>query len=231
MRRKWPEKRLMLGVALVLAGLVLSAAALVTPWWTFATPGEPRFGLSEEYYYGEVCEVGASSLQRFCWPYWSGTEPVKDLFTVAFILVLLGIVLASHALVLIVVGAYWPRTRRAVGAAGIVAAILLILAPIYVFLALPGAVNSADLGALMRWPIAGFFGQMTIDQGGVVANAVYGGGPAWFLSIASSIPLLAGTLLGMAGIRRVAQPQPASSEPSGETEPAQAAESPASPPL
>ncbi len=129
-----------------------------------------------------------------------------------FVLVLVGIISAILTFMFLLVGDFLRRARYVVATTGIVASVLLIIAPIYLFADLPEAfnadsiANNGNLGPV----VTGFFGQTSFTSGGVSIDLTYGGGLGWFVCIVSSVLLLAGTILGTFGIHPLAGRQPMS---------------------
>src|SRR4030067_848092 len=85
---------------------------------------------------GQVCMSGVASV---CQAYTSASNSkMLSVFSLAQILTILGLVMAILTLILIIVGAGKPKLKGAVLLFGIIGAIVLLVAAIYLFSGLSG---------------------------------------------------------------------------------------------
>lgn len=194
------------GLVLVLVALIVAGLALVGSWWTWsakATVLGVTMEQKADFGLGQLCTSG---LVNMCQAYTSAeNSKMIAVFSLAQILTILGLVMAILTLILIIVGAGKPKLKGAVLLFGIIGAIVLLVAAIYVFSGLPGAFNddlAASGGSTTFMPVTGFFGSGSISAGGSSLNLSYGGGTGWMMALIGFILLLLGALMATMGMKK-----------------------------
>ena len=225
------------GLVFGLIGVLLVVVALLGTWWYVGLTGfsgsipitlPVNFGL-----FG-----GSANLFIIVLPL-SYTGQWATVFLLTAVIVIAGLIMATTAVVLGFVsrnaGLRWASVGLAVGAFA-----LLLVAPLYLMVALPGAQGDNPLlqlpsgGTPFPGSFSGFWGSETIPSGTIPIQVTWGGGWGWYLSfIAAALVLGAGILF--APSRAVTptgyQPEPYPSAPGRPQTPAPTQEPPSpSPP-
>lgn len=174
--------------ALVLVGLALLAGAMVLPWWTLSSSSASGFA-AFEFGLTYLC-VRPSAVCTAYGPLVTadpGYRAMADVFGVAFVLSSLAFLLAFVALLLRAAGERRPFASKLSPPAGLAAAVIAVVAPVYLLIALPGAFAGGALpsGSMLT----GFFG--SVSGSGVTLR--YGGSYGWALSLLACPLLLLGS--------------------------------------
>ena len=180
-------------IILVLVGLILAGVALTGIWWTVTTPGG-----ATDFYLDKGCSpqpTGCLTYAQWTSQY-SQTKPAQDTFGTIDMILIVGLILAVLTLILVFVAAGKPGLKIDVLLVGVIAAIVLLGAVLYAYTALPPALNDMTPGA----PFSSFFG--SADVGGIPET--WGGGMGWFLTLASFVLVLIGTIVAFVGIKKPA---------------------------
>ncbi len=196
------------GVALGALAVVLVIAAVIGPWWVVDTTG--RLGGFTVTSHAEYNLFGRTETSQSNLSSSSNTTAYASLpqtgsvFGVALILCGLGLVLGVGAVLIGVLPGANPPFRRFATVAGVLAFLLLLIAPVYVMSALPGAVNQ-DSGASSSNAFSGFWGTRSASFGGFLsATTTWAAGWAWYAALVAAIVFL------MASVAMVASRKPAS---------------------
>ncbi len=138
---------------------------MTLPWWAFFTNGDMT-----AWYLGSSCGGGN------CTSYY-GYPSLRDTFGLTGALVVWALTFYVLALAVLVVSIFWPRFGVLVLVLGILGSILILVAPVYLYFALPGALTSAGF----RVPVDGFFGSGS--QTGFTGTTQYSwtGAAGWFM--------------------------------------------------
>ncbi len=167
---------------------------MLMPWWSLAASGSSGTA-SFEFGLAGLC-VRPSSV---CASYGtlSASEPVyrsvEDVFGIAFGIASVALLSSLLAFVLSLLRSRISAGGTAVGILGLVSGISALSGPVYILLALPGAVASLPYGS----SVAGFFGELTTSG----TTISYGGGLGWAASLgASALVLICGP--GMVALER-----------------------------
>jgi len=212
-----------------IAALVVSVLALVfvmvsmmSAWWSMRiTLQITPYQLVEDagYYLGGEC-ASISGIPGFptsgmCSGFGSMETPIADVFHVAFVLMLLGLILTILALVFLLVGVLRPSLGTAGALCAIIGSMLILIAPIYVFAAAPGAFNNvaSGIGSLfpgmtVNWKVSGFFGSGPIELSYMgttfTGQTTYGGGIGWLIAFVAFVLLLVAGVMILSAVRAVA---------------------------
>ena len=144
-----------------------------------------------------------------CVQYVPGMEPITNLFAATFYMALVGLIFAILALAALVSGIFKPNARYALVATGLVSSILLMVAAIYIYVALPGVFNGGGGASPTEGEeLSGFFGHLAASSGGSSLDVNYGGGLGWYAALLAFLLLFAGTIIGTTGINSVRYPRP-----------------------
>ena len=213
-RRKRLNAKIIAGLILIVCGLAFASIAVCTPWWgmngTVTISTSSPVPTTIDFYYGQFCEK--VSYMGFggtaCIQYFPGMERIANVFAATFFMALGGVIFAILALASLAGGIYIPNARYGLAATGLLASILLIIAPIYIFFGLPDAFNGASGGSVTGGTLTGFFGHLSYSYSGSSMDMNYGGGMGWYLALLAFPLLLVGTVLGTMGIRPARLPAP-----------------------
>lgn len=202
--------RTIVGIVLLILTLILLGIVTTFSWWNLSADS----GYTSGWYLGNVCSAGS------CQDY-SGYPALHDTFGLTNALVLGAIGLAVVAFVLFVLSIFWPRIGAGVLVTGILGSLLLLAAPIYLYVALPGALQSSTSS---RSFVTGFFGSATTTGlFGGTTTWNWGGGTGWYMAFVEFAIFLVATLVAfsasqhllwlgsfrLAPIGSAAAPQPA----------------------
>ncbi len=166
--------------------IVLVGIAMTLPWWAFFTNGDMT-----AWYLGNSCGGGT------CTSYY-GTPSLRDTFGLTGALVTWGLTLYVLALAVLVFSVVWPRIGFLVLVLGILGSILFLVAPVYLDLALPGALSSAGF----RVPVDGFFGSGSQTSFFGTTQYSWTGAAGWFLMWGVCLFSLAATTVAFVSARR-----------------------------
>lgn len=156
---------------------------MLMPWWSLAASGSAGTA-SFEFGLAGLC-VRPSSV---CASYGtlSAAEPiyrsVGDVFGIAFGIASVALLSSLLAFVLSLVRSRTSARRTAIGILGLVSGISALAGPLYILMALPGAVASLPYGS----SVIGFFGELTASG----TTISYGGGLGWTASLGASALVL-----------------------------------------
>lgn len=170
------------GAVLLALTIVLIAVSFTVPWWASWANG-----VMSSWYLSTVCSAGT------CAGY--GASPsLSGAFGLANALVLIALFLFMFAAVAFSASLVWPRLGSVTLALGLVASVLVLGAPLYLYFSLPGALTSSGFPA----PVDGYFGSWA--GSGVAYN--WTGGAGWYLAFLIVPFGLAGTAAGWGSTRR-----------------------------
>ncbi len=176
--------------ALVLLILTIVLIGIVTSlsWWNFSTSS----GGTSAWYLGNVCS--GTSCQSY-----QGNPAIHDAFSLTNTLVLSSLTLSIFALVFFILSIFWPRLGVGALITGAIGSVLLLIAPIYLYFALPAAISSSG-GSI---PVNSFFGSYT--QNGFFGPITYswGGGTGWCMAFVVFAFFLVATLVAFSAARRI----------------------------
>ncbi len=159
--------------------IVLMAVTTALSWWD-VTAGVN----SSESYLAWVCSGSCLSYTDTGWYAAQG-----GVFGLTNALVLTSLALSVAALVSFLCSMFWPRAVTWTRRLGILASLLILAAPVYLLLALPGAVVSDWPWNSATW----FFGSNGLSG---TEAASWGGGIGWYLAFAAFILGLASAVSG-----------------------------------
>lgn len=208
--------KVVVGMVLVLVALIFAAVALVGSWWDMKmTVTAPLIGETDTtlgFGVGSLCASVKALGQTVsaCGSYSAGYSgasltDVSNIMNLGYILTILGLLMAILTFILIIVGAGKPKLKIAVLLFGIIGAVVLLVAFVYVYSALPGAINTAFSGA---FNISGYFGSF---DAGTLGKISWGGGMGWYMALMGFILLLIGAIIATTGMK--AQPAPMAPPP------------------
>src|SRR3989441_2624984 len=168
---------------MVLVGILTSLS-----WWYFSVNG----GGTSAWYLGNVCS--GSSCQSY-----QGNPAIHDAFGLTNTLVLSSLALSVFALFFFILSIFWPRLGIGALVTGSIGSVLLLIAPIYLYFALPAAISSSG-GSI---PVNSFFGSYT--QNGFFGPITYswGGGTGWFMAFVVFAFFLISALVAFSSSRRI----------------------------
>ncbi len=166
--------------------IVLVGIAMTLPWWAFFTNGDMT-----AWYLGNSCGGGT------CTSYY-GYPSLRDTFGLTGALVVWGLTLYVLALAVLVVSLVWPRIGFLVLVLGILGSILFLVAPVYLYLALPGALSSAGFSV----PVSGFFGSGSQASFFGTTQYSWTGAAGWFMMWGVFLFSLAATTVAFITARR-----------------------------
>lgn len=222
-----------------LVGLFLTAAALLTGWWSLSAGVGVGIGASVTLNYG-LFGAGVSGFMTTIIP--SGSD-VAGVFTLTAVMVGVAFLLAIFPVAFAFLSAR-PWARWSGAGLAFASGALLVVAPLYFMVALPGPMwASLNSGTLLPGEtFSGFWGATAFGTGGMMMQLSWGAGIGWYLSFAAgAIAFVGGALLAIpprAPAPRSAGPVPAAAvppaagslPPSGTPEGSQAGSAPPSPP-
>jgi hypothetical protein len=228
-----PTKRFGLMTILTLTFVILSLIfvpiAAGTSWWTLASTGVSSGVGTTEAGLGQVCFFGSGfngcyTYQQILGVSYFGPafKPVADTFGLAGVFMLVAIVFVILTLVFFLIGIFFPKVGYLTAIFALVGATMNLVAPLYLFAALPGAVKSVTIGGISPYSfVSGFFG----SGAAFGSTYTYGGGAGWFLAVVSSIFFFLTFIFSLFLTRRLiplgniqfggAAPQPAYYSPPG----------------
>jgi len=189
-----PTKRFGLMTILTLTFVILSLIfvpiAAGTSWWTLASAGVSSGVGTIEAGLGQVCFFGSLFAGCYTHQQMMGTvfgptyKPVGDTFGLAGVFMLVAIVFVILTLVFFLIGIFFPKVGYLTAIFALVGAAMNLVAPLYLFAALPGAVKSITISGTSPFSfVSGFFGSGAVSG----TTYTYGGGAGWFLAVISSI--------------------------------------------
>ncbi len=153
-------------LVLLVLTVILIGIATSLPWWASF-----RNGTMTTWYLGDEC--ANTSCQTY-----QAYPTLRDTFGLTSAFVEMALILYLLELALFFLSLFWARAGAVALLFGIMGSLFLLAAPIYLYLALPGAVTSSGLVV----PIDGFFGSYT--QKNLLGNVQYSwtGGAGWFMT-------------------------------------------------
>lgn len=169
-------------VVLLVLTIVLLAVSLSVPWWaSFAG------GVMTSWYLGSSCTGGACAA-------YASSPAVASVFGLTLALVTAALAVTVMTLVAFGAALVWPRMTVLAYVLGAVGTVLILLAPVYLYFTLPGALTSSAFPA----PVAGFFG----SYAGGGTSYSWTGAAGWFLAWLIVPAALAATAAVWASARR-----------------------------
>jgi len=209
--------KVVVGMVLVLVALIFAAVAMVGSWWDMKvtiSAGGLSMDTTMGFGLGSLCITGTVLGQSVsaCGAYSAGTtgasslSDISNVMGLANMLTILGLLMAILTFVLIIVGAGRPKLKIGVLLFGIIGAVVLLVAFVYVYTSLPGAVSTA-FGSTYTG-ISGFFGSVDAGSAGKIS---WGGGMGWYMALMGFILLLIGAIIATTGMK--AQPAPMAPPP------------------
>ncbi len=201
------------GVVLGVIAVVLAIVALIGPWWVVNAElhvGGGFTATSQQAY----SPFGRTETSQSNFSSSTNTSTYSDLpqtgsvFTLGTILTGLGLILGIAMVVIGVLPSSSPSFRRFAMIVGVFAFLFLLIAPIYVMSALPGAVNQDTSGTPGATSFSGFWGTKSASLGLLgSATVTWAAGWAWYVAFVAAIVALAGGI-AMVASRRPAMPAP-----------------------
>ena len=179
--------RLISGAVLLIVGMVLVLICGSLTWWGFNGSAQGQT-FRVEAGLSQVCT--SLPQQRACTGY-TGAE--RDVFGATGTLLTVGWVLVLLAAIFVFLGALWPRLGSLVAVFGLIGSFLVLAAPLYLFVSLPGVLQAEGATGF----VTGFFGSGTI----ATASYTYGGGIGWFFSFIVFGFLLIATTVAFRAVR------------------------------
>jgi len=191
-----------IGAVAGLVGIVIVAAALVGPWWTFSasitvigfeSDVDAEFGL-----FGGVARLTTPAGSSTETLNYSESPNIGAVFTSGMVFTVLAVGFGVLMVVLSAMSGARPRLGRAAALMGVLAFALALAGPMYVMNALPAAVN-ADTGggATTGYTLEGFSGAESTTVLGNTVSVAYGGGWGWYLPLAGAFVLLVGAVASL----------------------------------
>jgi cellulose synthase/poly-beta-1,6-N-acetylglucosamine synthase-like glycosyltransferase len=118
--------------------------------------------------------------------------------------------LSIFALVFFILSILWPRLGVGVLITGTIGSVLLLIAPLYLYFALPAAISSSGGSSLGGCPcnagsipVNSFFGSYTQNYFFGPTTYSWGGGTGWFMAFVAFAFSLASTLVAFSAARRI----------------------------
>lgn len=219
LRRRF-DARTVAALVISIVALVFVIISMVTTWWDLSiTMGIPGYSFKVQGGYGlggscATLTMSSYPAQSMCSGFGTGESSLADVFHVAFILMLVGLILIILALVFLLIGVLRPRIGMVAFLCAMIGSILVLIAPIYVLVAAPaafggalGGLSSVLPGATWSANVPGFFGtgSISITYLGTTINGdtTFGGGVGWFMAfVAFALVLVAGILI-LSAVRAV----------------------------
>lgn len=204
------------GVVLGVIAVVLAIAAIVGPWWvvdsnasfgSVSLTGHAEFGL-----FGGTSTTKSNISSSSNTTNYADTPHVGSVFSLATILTILGLVLGIAMIAIALLPGGNPSFRRFAMVAGVLAFLVLLIAPLYVMSALPGAANQDSGGGPGATTYSGFWGTKSASFFGLQATITWAAGWAWYLALVAAIVFLIAGVVIVAS-RRPAMPAPQMAPP------------------
>lgn len=188
--RRFSARTIVALILLVLA-VVLAGVSTTLSWWNIADSS----GTSGSFYLTNACSRGS------CQGY-QGEPGLQDVFALTNDLVLIGLLVAVFTVLLFVASIFYPRLGVGTLATGMIAALLLLAAPVYLYVGLPGAIRTFSGAA----QVSSFFGSYTSPPGFFTpaVTTTWGGGSGWYLAFVAFAALLIAAILAFSATRRLA---------------------------
>ncbi len=202
-----------LGVLLGVIVVVLALVALIGPWWTvnadlrvgggFTSTAQQSYSL---FGTTETSQSNFSSSTKTST--YANMTQTGSVFTLGAAVTALGMILGIAMVVIGVLPSTNPAFRRFAMIAGVLAFLLLLVAPLYVMSALPAAVNQDTSGSPGATTVSGFWGTQSGSLGLLGSYSItWAAGWAWYVVIIAAIAALIGGI-AMIASRRPAMPAP-----------------------
>ena len=220
LRRRFGGKTIA-ALVITIVALVFIIISMMATWWNVdfsMTIVTSSFRAQGGYTLGGSCfttTIPGYPAQSSCSGFASAESSLANVFQLAFVMMIIGLILTILAMVFLLIGILRPKLGMAGFVCAIIGAILILVAPIYVFAAAPGAFGGAFLGLGSLLPsgmtvstnIPGFFGSGTISltyMGSTfTGDLTVGGGIGWYLAFASFAMLLVAGIMIMSAARAV----------------------------
>lgn len=201
------------GVVLGVVAVVVAIIAVIGPWWTFEAHGSfGGFSYSGNDQFGlfggsSAAQAGSSSSSNTT--SYTDMPHIGSVFTLATLLLAAGLVIGIGMIVVGTLSASKPSFSRLGGILGILACVIVLVSPLYVMSALPGAVNQDSGAATSSTTVNGFWGSETRNFGSFAqANLTWAAGWGWYLALAAAIIFLVAAVALFSSSRRVAVSPP-----------------------
>jgi hypothetical protein len=131
-----------------------------------------------------------------------------SVFLTGMALTAAGLGLGALMVILVALAGQRPGLRKAGAVVGILGFVVLLVAPLYVMTALPGAMSADSVSVIPGEDTGafsfGFWGSQSFNFGGFASSVSYGGGWGWFLALVAGIMLLIGGILALRAPRPAA---------------------------
>ncbi len=182
------------GVVLGVIAVVLAIVALMGPWWVVNSQtrlggGFTAVGQTDYALFGRTDATQSNLSSSTNTSTYGDLPQTGSVFSLAAVLTVLGLVLGIGTVVIGALSGSNPSFRRFAMIAGILAFLVLLVAPLYVLSALPAAVNR-DAGA-SALPYSGFWGTKSGTFGIFVSYSVtWAAGWAWYVAVVAAIIFL-----------------------------------------
>ncbi len=192
------------GVVIGVVAVVLAIVAMIGPWWTLAASGSfgpiSMTGNDDFGLFGGTSSFQMGTTSSSNTTNYANAPHVGAVFSIASILLILGLVIGIGMLLVGAMSASRPSFGRLSGMLGVLAFIVLLISSLYVMSALPDAVNQDTGSASSGITVSGFWGTKTSSFGSFAsATVTWNAGWAWYVAlIAAIIFLVAGILLLLA---------------------------------
>ncbi len=214
--------RTIAALVMTIVALVFVILAIATPWWTmkYSLTLPYSYGslqATDNYFLGGGCESATmfSSQMSGCSSYGSQHGALGGAFGLAYILMIIGLILMILALSLLLVSALRPRVGIVAAICAFIGSILVLIAPIYVFVVTPGAFTSAmssylgsllpGYGVTISWGVTGFFGSgpIVISASGttLTGQSSYWGDIGWFIAFVAFVLVLISAVMILIAVR------------------------------
>lgn len=200
------------GVVLGAIAVVLAIVAMIGPWWTLQS--QATFGPVSMNAHNEFGLFGASAFFQMGSTSSSNTTNYNDaphvgsVFTLATILLVLGLIVGIGMVVVGAMSRSRPSFRRWGGILGVLAFLVLLIGTLYVMSALPDAVNQDSGAPSYGTTFSGFWGTKTSTIGSFgQASVVWAAGWGWYIALVAAIVFL------VAGVVLFSAKEPATSAP------------------
>jgi len=200
------------GVVIGVIAVVLAIVAVIGPWWTLQAQatlgpismnGNDQFGLFGGSAFFQMGSTSNSNTTNY-----NDMPHIGSVFTVATILLVLGLILGIAMIVVGAMSGSRPSFQRLGGGLGILAFLFVLFGALYVMSSLPDAVNQDSGAATSGTTVSGFWGTKTSAIGSFAqATVTWNAGWGWYLAVVAAIVLL------VAGVALFAAKRPAMATP------------------
>ena len=183
--------RIITALVVIIMAIVIIGITLKMPWWNL-TVNDEGIVTNFDYSLGQVCHLSPTESGCLSYQYIASNLPsfklVSDTFELTNIFMLAGFIMAILTLIFLISGIFHPKIGLVAMICGIIGSILVLVAPLYLFAFLPGAMNFWSQPA--NCPI-NFFGSTTCDSTHFCSSGSFG----WFFAIFTFVLFLIATVL------------------------------------